>query len=361
MALHTIELFSGVGMLGDGLRAGLGYLGIETRTVCHVEREAYAAAVIAARMEEGSLDAAPVWSDLCTFDARAFRGKVDCIVAGFPCQDLSVAGKRAGLDGKRSGLFFEVCRIATDSGARLMFLENVGGIASATATVMDEAEGELDERAAARVVGELADLGWDAEWLHVSASDVGASHVRERWFCFAWRELGDPYNYGSQRSRVSAPDGRQQHADSCGSGEKLGNAKCARRTQAGSGHKINTRWKPKQGCCEVADPSLPRLEGRELGSACNGNRGGKEAHGSTSQFRGLFAPGPADPQWSGIINANPWRAPALESNFCGMVDGVAFAMDESRAQRLRCCGNGVVALQAATSFVLLARRAGIFE
>ena len=69
VALHTIELFAGVGMLGEGLRAGLRYLGIETRTVCYLEREAYPAAVLAARMAEGALDDAPVWSDVCTFDA----------------------------------------------------------------------------------------------------------------------------------------------------------------------------------------------------------------------------------------------------------------------------------------------------
>lgn len=327
MVVHTIELCSGVGMLGEGLRAGLRYLGIETRTVCHVEREAYAASVLAARIEEGSMDQAPIWSDLCTFDARAWHGKVDFIVAGFPCQDLSVAGKRAGLDGKRSGLFFEVCRIATDSGAWLMFLENVGGIASATATVMDEAEGELDERAASRVVGELADLGWHAEWIHLSASDVGASHGRERWFCFAWR---------------------MEHT----TGERCGEA-----WQRG----IQTQ-RPGAGCAgaELADAGIKGLEGCELGSARNGNRGGQEAHGSTSQFRGLFAPGPADQQWAGIVSQ--WRefSPALEPDFRGMVDGVAFAMDESRAARLRCIGNGVVAIQASTAFVHLARRAGIF-
>lgn len=384
MDLHTIELCSGVGMLGEGLRAGLGYMGIKTRTVCHVEREAYAAAVLAARMEEGSLDAAPVWSDLCTFDARAWRGKVDCIVAGFPCQDLSVAGKRAGLDGKRSGLFFEVCRIATDSGAWCMFLENVGGIASATATALDETEGELDERAASRVVGELADLGWDAEWLHVSASDVGASHGRERWFCFAWRELDDADCAGAiraRRAKQSAGAGCEAVANAEGIGrgirerEEFSRRAKAERAGACMGNPDNDG---REGRCvsasdgreqhadsvwagaELADAGIPRLEGRELGDARNGNRGGEQTHGSTSQLRSLFAPGPADQQWAGIVSQ--WRefSPALEPDFRGMVDGVAFAMDESRASRLRCIGNGVVPLQAASAFVVLARRAGLF-
>lgn len=68
MVVYAIELFAGVGMLGEGLRAGLGYLGIQNRTVCYVEREAYAAAVLAARIQEGSLDAAPIWSDVTTFN-----------------------------------------------------------------------------------------------------------------------------------------------------------------------------------------------------------------------------------------------------------------------------------------------------
>lgn len=198
-AIHGIELFSGVGMLGEGLRAGLDYLGIPYRSVCHIEREAHAASVLVARMEEGSMDAAPVWADVTTFNARQWRGKVDCVVAGFPCQDLSVAGRRAGLDGARSGLFFEVVRIADDCGAWLLVLENVAGIVSATASVMDPEEGELDERAASRVVGELADRGWNAEWVSLSAADVGASHGRARWFCIAWRNVADTSRYGFER------------------------------------------------------------------------------------------------------------------------------------------------------------------
>jgi len=197
VAIHSIELCAGVGMLGEGVSAGFEFLGIDHRTICYVEREAAAASQLATLMEAGALAAAPVWSDLLTFPSGKFRGRVDCIIAGFPCQDISIAGRRAGLDGKRSGLFFNILDIADSCGAWCLSLENVSAIATATASVVDEAEGELDERAAARVLGELADRGWDAEWVTFPASEVGASHGRNRWFCFAWRrEMAD---FGCQR------------------------------------------------------------------------------------------------------------------------------------------------------------------
>jgi site-specific DNA-cytosine methylase len=214
MVIHSIELCAGVGMLGEGVRAALEFYGWQHRTVAYVERETAAAAQLVALMGSECLDAAPIWPDLTTFDGAAWRGKVDCVIAGFPCQDMSVAGKRVGLDGARSGLFFNVCQIADDCGAWLLILENVAGIASATASVVDEAEGELDERAASRVVGELADRGWDAEWLHLSASDVGASHGRERWFCFAWR-MG---NTGLQHQHIQQ---REDGAEHSGAGNEL--------------------------------------------------------------------------------------------------------------------------------------------
>lgn len=326
--LNTISLCSGVGMLDEGFHAGFGHMGIRSRTVLYAEREAYPVAVLESRMEEGSICPAPVWfGDFTELPAGQFRGLVDCVVAGFPCQDLSVAGKRAGLDGKRSGLFYEVVRIATDSGAWLMVLENVGGIASATASVVDEAEGELFERAAARVVGELADLGWDAEWMHLSASEVGASHGRERWFCIAWRDVADAKGRGSQRQRIerawraevegageslddstsarydgtrfwanSNIEGRKcvlgtgceamgntrlQHqqlqqcqdgAEHTGAGQPVEHAECARRAQAGSGHEINAGREPEPGCCVLADS---KRNGRHQGRAESGREQGR--------------------------------------------------------------------------------------
>ena len=83
--------------------------------------------------------------------------------------------------------------------------------------------------------------------------------------------------------------------------------------------------------------------------------------GSVGERGGLFAPGPSDGRWPGLIAAFPWLAPALESTFRGVVNGLAFDMGDSRAARLKCVGNGVVPLCAATAFVLLARRAGILK
>lgn len=370
MGICAIELFSGVGMLGEGLRAGLAHMGVAYRTVCHVEREAYACAVLAARMEEGSMDAAPIWSDVCTFDAQAWHGRVDCIVAGFPCQDLSVAGRRAGLNGKRSGLFFEVVRIATDSGAWLMLLENVGGIASASASVVDETEGELDERAAARVVGELADLGWDAEWITLSASDVGASHGRARWFCLAWRGMDDAKR--TERRSVGAGIAGAVEGHDAGGREAHGRAGIASEVLADAGCRHVRRIEPlvidrrsdqasdQLDGATVADAGSTGSQGHELGRACDGHGRGSQTHGSASQLRGLFALGPSDPKWAGILAEHPELAPALKPNFFIVVNGLAFDMDDSRAARLKCIGNGVVAAQAGCAVVLLARRAGLW-
>lgn len=280
-------------MLGEGVRAAFDFHGLELRTVCYVEREAYAAAQLVALMEAQCLDAAPVWSNLRTFDGSAWRGAVDCVIAGFPCQDLSVAGKRAGLDGARSGLFFDVLRIAHDCGARWLILENVAGIASAGASVVDEGQ-DLEERAAARVMGELADVGWDAEWLHVSAADVGASHRRERWLCFAWLA-----NAGSE--------GRQN---------------------------------PEQQI-------IPGTRGWD-------QRG---AIGQFYRTLTIFAPGPTDERWTNIIRSRPDLAPATEPGVRLLVDGMAGVVDASRSHQLRAVGNGVVPLCAAAALVELMRRA----
>lgn len=112
-----------------------GYGGIERgiqlarpgiRLVGVVERQAYPAAVIASRMDEGAMDRCPIWDDLESFDGSAYRGRVDIVAAGIPCQGASVAGKRLGIEDER-WLWPELWRVVVECGARWLFLENVTG------------------------------------------------------------------------------------------------------------------------------------------------------------------------------------------------------------------------------------------
>ena len=135
----------------------------------YVERDSYAAAALVARMEDASLDRAPVFDDLATFPGASFRGKVDCVLAGVPCQPFSVAGQQRGTEDER-WLWPLAWRIVRDTGAWALVLENVRGFYGAGLRP---------------VLRDLAESGWIAEWSNLRASDVGASHKRDRLFLVA--------------------------------------------------------------------------------------------------------------------------------------------------------------------------------
>lgn len=169
-AINVLSLFSGIG----GLDIGVKFAIPNARTVCYVEREFAACEILAARMADGSLDDAPIFTDITTFDGRPWRGIVDCIIGGFPCQDLSVAGKGEGIvRGNRSGLWYEYARIIREVQPEFVFVENVPAVIAFPAGGI--------------VLGELSKAGYDAEWCALRASDVGAPHKRERIFIFAYR------------------------------------------------------------------------------------------------------------------------------------------------------------------------------
>lgn len=122
---------------------------------------------------------------------------VDILTGGFPCQDLSLAGKRAGMkDGTRSGLWSEFARAIEEIKPRLVVIENVRGLLSATATnphlescpwcMGENGDGEPALRALGAVLGDLADIGYDAKWTGVRAADAGAPHNRFRVFIIAY-------------------------------------------------------------------------------------------------------------------------------------------------------------------------------
>lgn len=158
-----MHLFAGH---GGGLLADL-ILGHQP--IVAVEWDGYACQVLRERAADGWFPDLQVWEgDVQLFDPSEYTGKVDCIHAGFPCQDISIAGKQAGVhEGTRSGLYREVLRIAGVVRPRQLFLENVSAILN---------------NGLGTVLGDLAALGYDTKWLCIRASDVGAPHHRDRWF-----------------------------------------------------------------------------------------------------------------------------------------------------------------------------------
>jgi DNA (cytosine-5)-methyltransferase 1 len=152
---------------------------------------------------------------------------VDIITGGSPCQDLSHAGMRAGMNaGTRSGLWASMCDAIAIIRPKFVVWENVRGALSATATAGDVETcdlcvgdaGDVHLRALGRVLGDLAELGFDAEWTTLRASDVGAPHRRDRVFVLAWDPTAEPADLGHERPG-RAWDGRPGSAD--GRGESI--------------------------------------------------------------------------------------------------------------------------------------------
>lgn len=165
-SINAISICTGGGGLDLGLELAIpGY-----RPVAYVEREAFACAHLVAAMEQGLLAPAPLWSDARTFPGRAFRGRVDCVVGGIPCQPHSVAGKRLGREDERD-LWSSFRRILVQTGAWCALIENVPGMVTS---------GGLE-----RVWRDLHRLGFAVEAGLFSAEEVGASHGRERLFVLA--------------------------------------------------------------------------------------------------------------------------------------------------------------------------------
>lgn len=140
------------------------------RIVCAVERDAYAAQILAQRQNDGALPAFPIWSDVCSFDGYRWRGVVDCISGGFPCQDISIAGNGDGLEGSRSSMWFQMARIIGEVRPTRVEVEN---------------SPMLTSRGLGTVLGDLASLGYDCRWGVVSAASAGAPHLRERIWILA--------------------------------------------------------------------------------------------------------------------------------------------------------------------------------
>lgn len=279
--LIGIALCAGVGGLELGLHiAEPGY-----RTVCYVEREAFVASTIVARMADAALDEAPVWDDVTTFDGCPWRGKVHILTGGYPCQPFSFAGRRLGENDPRH-LWPHIRRIVAELDPEWCFFENVEGHLSLGADT---------------VFRDLRELGFTIKAGLFSAAEVGASHQRRRLFIVA-------------------------HAD-----------------------KVPLLHEDRSGACERSFSDERRCGSGGIAIRDRQGRESMDAYlAADESLRGnpdqalqlpVFPPAPSEfERWAPILA----RRPDLQPELFGLGDGVADRVDRSDA-----AGNGVVSLAAA--------------
>lgn len=154
------SLFSGIEGFGEGAeRAG------DIETIFHVEQNTFCHDIIR------KFSNAPIYSDIRTFDGTPYRGKVNILSGGFPCQDISKSGKGIGITGSKSGLWSHFARIIAEARPNWVLIENSSNLA---------------RKGLERVLFDLAQVGYDAEWEHLHAAAFGMPHERERLFIIAY-------------------------------------------------------------------------------------------------------------------------------------------------------------------------------
>ena len=218
-----------------GLEMGLRRVIPNLRTIAYVEIEAFAVANLVAKIEEGKLDAAPIWTDIKTFPGEQFHGKVDFLTSGFPCQPFSVAGKRAGAEDPRH-LWPHISRIIEAVRPVCGFFENVPGHLTLGFP---------------EVYRSLRDMGYKVEAGLFTAAEVGAPHKRQRLFILANRERTEPRlrirqepqaGLGGDRLTVSGEG--MADAGSCGRAELPRTSE--RSVSSGDGEGV-VRWPARPG------------------------------------------------------------------------------------------------------------------
>ena len=301
--MNELALFAGAGggILGGKL---LGW-----RTVCAVEWESYPASVLCARQNDGLLPPFPIWDDVQTFDGKPWRGIVDVVSGGFPCQDISVAGNGDGLDGERSGMWREMARIIGEVRPRYAFVEN---------------SPMLVTRGLERVLADFTAMGYDSRWGVVSAADIGANHQRRRIWIVAnsryWRRRDKRIAERGENSQEKWSINSNQIGRSSEQSASLAYADSLRELQP-QGFEQNQRgWFGNSGD-KISNTSCKDVE-----------RQRSITIGIESEF-------------GHIGNASWWQS---EPNVGRVADGVA-----ARVDRLKAIGNGQVPLCAATAWRIL--------
>ncbi|MFO1144526.1 MAG: DNA cytosine methyltransferase [Amaricoccus sp.] len=334
MALHAAGVLpggDGDALLGLSLCAGVGGLDLGLvlacpgyRTVGYVEREAFAAALLVARMEDAALDHAPVWDDVAGFDGGPWRGGVDIVLAGYPCQPFSVAGRRLAAADPRH-LWPHVARIVGEVAPPFVFLENVA---------------HHLRLGFPEVAGDLVGLGYRLAAGLFTAAEVGAPHRRERLFVLAARDgdpeadpgrlLADP----ARRRQQGDPEPHQRPDWRDGEPPRRGDAlRCGVDLADAADRQLP---EPRRRA-EAREGPRPDGAGLDAGGGVNAGAGGDvdDADGAGPQGRRdeprehagerpAWPPGPGDAAgWERYLRSAPELEPAVRRG----ADGLAFRVD----------------------------------
>ncbi len=387
---HGLSLCAGGGGLDLGVM--LGEPGYDTRAF--VEWEDWPRSVLIAAQRAGYFAPAPIWDDLRSFDARPFRGAFDIVLAGYPCQPFSAAGKRGGADDPRH-LWPEVARVIRECAPEWVFLENVSGhVTLGLETVLRE----------------LWRMGYTPAAGLFSAAEVGAPHQRLRIFILAHTDepasrhnqlqpsgqqrlypqggsLGAGYHQLVDTQGLGRPEGWAEPDLWLGRGATAASAGGAMANASGRRSGRPSAWQDQQpGRAEaecagdpVANTGRAELEGQQSGQRDTGRWQKPDGYSALSGGAGLHPPGPGDhAAWAATLASRPDLAPAVGFDDCiawacrlaadlespdaaaaepavrRMVDGLAH-----RSRALRLLGNGVHPLAAAHAWRTLAAAHGL--
>jgi DNA (cytosine-5)-methyltransferase 1 len=268
--VKVLDLFSGIG----GFSLGFHRAGLKTKAFCEIDKHCY-------KVLRKNFPTTEIFSDIKDF--RSVEGEFDVICGGFPCQDISVAGKQKGLKdelGKetRSGLWFQFKRLIEEIKPKYVVIENVRNLLS---------------NGLATVLKDLSEIGYDAEWEIISARDVGACHLRERIWIIAY-----PKCERSQRriliERESGSMGSEQNSGS------TDNSMCEETSSTYITNSDDFRFWPTFATEEEKSQWWTE---------------------ATASFR----------DW--------WQT---ESTICRVDDGLPRGLDKGRAQRIKQLGNSIV-------------------
>ena len=336
--MRELSLFTGA---GGGL---YGTMLLGWTPICAVEQDPYRRAVLLARQRDGIFPPFEIHDDVRTFDGAPWRGRVDVVTGGFPCQPFSAAGKKLGADDERN-LWPETIRVIRAVRPRLAFLENVPGL--------------LAHRYFGTVLGELAEAGLDAEWCVLGASDVGAPHLRKRLWILAY----DPeHGRGSRRSwRSDRGRSRQSEQPLWAAQGSLSDAEPRgireQRQRDGEQHREPQHGEPRDDGPDrpMANADQGRREGSGLeehgefegasGDLADGCRPGRRWHGpSISDSDGEPMGRPTEPR----RECRQW---AIEPDVGRVAHGVA-----DRRNRLAALGDGQVPAVVRAAWDLLSAR-----